>query len=356
MRGIKKLIYATGKCRPEKAEKADLDFGRLINNLYVGLLGREPEAGAVEQWLGQLERGADANQIIEQFLESEEFNRRKSNTNRMFVPPGHFYSPIVNIDEVRPLFERETRPPMQLQGISIDGEAMLALWGQLLPHLRDTRFPEEQTAGSRYFFNNPAFSYGDGSVLSAMLRLFQPERLVEVGSGYSSACAMDTVEYYLDGRVSVTFVEPYPELLTKLLGEETSERVSIQATGVQDTDLVTFTQLKAGDFLFIDSTHVMKTGSDVCHELFTVLPALNSGVFVHFHDIFWPFEYGAEWVLKENRSWNELYGLRAFLMYNEAFEVVFFNDYFVHHFRETIQADYPAMLKNSGGSIWLRKV
>jgi hypothetical protein len=61
-------------------------------------------------------------------------------------------------------------------------------------------------------------------------------------------------------------------------------------------------------------------------------------------------------VLKKNRSWHELYGLRAFLLYNEAFEVVFFNDYFVRYFRETIQADYPAMLKNSGGSIWLREV
>jgi hypothetical protein len=111
---------------------------------------------------------------LSNFLESEDFNRRKSNTNRMFVPPGHFYWPIVNVDEVRPLFERETRPRTQLQGISIDGEAMLALWRQLLPHLGITRFPEEQTAGSRYFFNKPAFSYWDGSVLSAMLRLFEP--------------------------------------------------------------------------------------------------------------------------------------------------------------------------------------
>ena len=94
----------------------------------------------------------------------------------------------------------------------------------------------------------------------------------------------------------------------------------------------------------------MKTGSDVCHELFNILPILKSGVFVHLHDIFWPFEYSAEWVVRENRSWNELYGLRAFLMYNDAFEVVFFNDYFVQHCYDTIQADYPAMLKDSGGN------
>ncbi len=99
----------------------------------------------------------------------------------------------------------------------------------------------------------------------------------------------------------------------------------------------------------------MKTGSDVCHELFDVLPALQPGVFVHFHDIFWPFEYGPNWIVKENRSWNELYGLRTFLMYNDAFEIVFFNDYFARNCRELIEAGYPAMLKNTGGSIWLRK-
>lgn len=352
MRNIKNFVRTLGRSVPGGNSP---DYARLVRNLYAGLLRREPEPGAVEQWASKLEGGRDINEIIELFLASEEFNRLSRSENRLFVPPGHFYSPIVNVEEVRPQFDKAPPHPAALPAIDLDGERMLAQWKSLLPHLQDMPFPDQAAPGFRYCFQNPAFSYGDGSILSAMLRHFKPKRLVEVGSGYSSACAMDTIERYLDGRVEVGFVEPYPELLIKLLGAETAESVSIQACGVQHADLLTFTRLEAGDFLFIDSTHVMKTGSDVCHELFTVLPALQSGVFVHFHDIFWPFEYGPEWVLQENRSWNELYGLRAFLMYNPAFEVVFFNDYFVRHYRDTVQADYPAMLKNSGGSIWLRK-
>ena len=331
-----------------------LDHQRLVKNLYQGLLHRAPEPDAIEHWVTKLNNGTDINNIIEQFLNGEEFNRLKNNTNRLFVPPGHFYSPIVNVEEVRPLLS-QTQISDQLPAISIDKKALLSLWKQLLPHLKDTPFPDNPAAGHRYHFKNTAFSYGDGSILSAMLRHFKPRRLVEIGSGYSSACSIDTIERYLEDKVAVSFVEPYPQLLKDLLGDDALKRVDIHSTGVQSADMKLFTDLEAGDFLFIDSTHVMKTGSDVCHELFSVLPALKPGVFIHFHDIFWPFEYGKNWVLDENRSWNELYGIRAFLMYNSAFEVVFFNDYFAKNCRDIIEADYPTMLKNSGGSIWLRK-
>ncbi len=331
------------------------DYRRLVENLYRGLLHREPEPGAVEHWTKELMSGVDINDVFDLFTSSDEFRRATDSSNRLFVPPGHFYSPVVNVAEVRPMFSQKAVPPQELPAITVDRSAMLALWQRLLPYLKDMPFPDDPTSGFRYYFKNTAFSYGDGSILSAMLRLLRPKRLVEVGSGYSSACAIDTIDRFLGGNVAVSFVEPYPELLIKLLGEDAQRRVKIHPVGVQHADLSIFTALEAGDFLFIDSTHVMKTGSDVCHELFTILPALKPGVFIHIHDIFWPFEYRADWVLDENRSWNELYGLRAFLMYNAAFEIVFFNDYFVKHHCDRVMADYPTLMKNSGGSIWLRK-
>jgi hypothetical protein len=117
----------------------------------------------------------------------------------------------------------------------------------------------------------------------------------------------------------------------------------------------TFDDLSAGDILFIDSTHIVKTGSDVCCELFEILPRLPAGVLVHFHDIFWPFEYGEDWVLNENRSWNEIYALRAFLTYNSQFEIIFFNDFFRQFRRDLIAQTYPKFLNNTGGAIWLRR-
>ena len=117
-------------------------------------------------------------------------------------------------------------------------------------------------------------------------------------------------------------------------------------------DLSVFDALSANDILFVDSTHVSKTGSDVNHLFFEILPRLASGVLVHLHDIFFPFEYPQDWVLG-GRSWNEIYMLRAFLQYNNAFRIVFMNT-FLEHFHESRFADrMPLCLKNRGGSIWL---
>ena len=225
----------------------------------------------------------------------------------------------------------------------------------LLPFLHEIPFPDEKADGFRYYFRNEAYSYGDASILYAMLRLNPPTRVIEVGSGYSSACTMDTIDRYLPSRVEVTFIEPYPELLRQTLGVQTMECVRLYDKPVQDIPLTVFAELQRGDILFIDFTHIMKSGSDVCYELFEVLPRLAPGVFVHFHDIFWPFEYSEEWVLRENRSWNEIYSIHAFLMYNQEFEIVFFNDFFRRLQPELIAASYPDFLKNTGGALWLRK-
>ncbi len=110
----------------------------------------------------------------------------------------------------------------------------------------------------------------------------------------------------------------------------------------------------AGDVVFIDSSHVVKIGSDVAYILFHILPELQPGVIVHFHDILWPFEYPEDW-LCEGRAWNEAYVLRAFLQFNEAFDILYFNSYIWHHHAERLQQKMPLCMKNPGGSIWLQK-
>jgi hypothetical protein len=105
----------------------------------------------------------------------------------------------------------------------------------------------------------------------------------------------------------------------------------------------------------VDSSHVSKTGSDVNYYLFQILPRLKPGVVIHIHDMFWPFEYLEEWVLSEKRSWNEAYLVHAFLQYNSAFEIVYWNNYAFHFLSAELRAAMPLCLGNEGGSLWLRK-
>jgi predicted O-methyltransferase YrrM len=206
----------------------------------------------------------------------------------------------------------------------------------------------------RYAFDNPAYSWGDGSGLHAMLRHHRPKRIIEIGSGWSSACMVDTVEHYLDGACSLTFVEPNPALVRELIGKFTGQARYFEQP-VQHVPLAIFEELETGDIVFIDSTHVLRTGSDVCFELFEILPCLRPGVLVHFHDMFWPFEYPRAWAVDENRSWNELYAVRAFLTDNAHWRIILFNDYLARFERPMLEVTYPQFLRNSGGALWLER-
>jgi predicted O-methyltransferase YrrM len=326
------------------------DDAELIRLLYRTILHREGSPAEVEAYRGAVEAGRPLGSVVAELAGSAE-------RVPLFVPPGHFYSPVTDPRQVRAYLRRLGDPAAitALPGIEIDRAAMLREYDRLLPFLRTVPFGAERRPGLRYAFDNPAYSWGDGSVLHAMLRARRPRRLVEVGSGWSSACAIDTIERDLDARCAVTFVEPHPELLHSLVG---ATRVGVTTLGcpVQEVPLEVFTALERDDILFIDSTHVAKTGSDVCFEILEILPRLRPGVLVHFHDVFWPFEYPEHWAAGEGRSWNELYMLRAFLLGNPAWRLVAFNHYLSLFARDEIAATYPDFFRNPGGALWLTRV
>ena len=125
---------------------------------------------------------------------------------------------------------------------------------------------------------------------------------------------------------------------------------------IQDVDVSIVDDLNRNDFLFINSTHVLKTGSDVHYEIFRLLPRVKSGVVIHFHDVPYPFEYPDKWIFQDNYSWNEAYAVRAFLMFNHEFRVLFWNSLFARRFSKLIKAEFPLFLRNPGGSIWIERV
>ena len=154
----------------------------------------------------------------------------------------------------------------------------------------------------------------------------------------------------------LTFIEPNVERLHGLLRPNDIGRTKILRQRLQDVDVELFRMLERDDILFIDSTHVAKTGSDVVHYITKILPALNCGVIIHIHDVFYPFEYPEEWVLDENRSWNEIYMVYAFLANNRDYEIEFFNSFMGREYSRKMEECLPIFMVNPGGSLWLRKV
>jgi len=182
----------------------------------------------------------------------------------------------------------------------------------------------------------------------------KPKTIIEVGSGFSSCMTLDTNELYFGGSIATTFIEPYPELLMSLIKNTDKSKIKVIPARLQDVDFDEFETLQANDILFIDSTHVGKINSDVNRIFFDILPRLSPGVHIHFHDIFFPFEYPKAWIY-EGRAWNEAYLLRAFLQYNNKFSVVLINTFVEHFHKAFFQKKMPLCLKNTGGSLWMRK-
>lgn len=277
-----------------------------------------------------------------------------TDTPQLF-PPGHFYSAIPSLTELRGKDARLFGPPLMLvPGVDLNVAGQLELLEILATYYPEVPFPEEKSAGQRYFFKNDFYSYGDAIVLYGMLRHLRPNRIIEVGSGYSSCVMLDTNERFLQSQSALTFIEPYPAILNSVMNNNDNERATILTQRVEDVDLAVFKQLDPGDILFIDSTHVSRIGSDVNYLFFEVLPALQDGVYIHIHDIFYPFGYPKEWIY-QGRQWNESYLLHAFLQYNAAFTIVYFATFLDQFFRDRLQTLMPLCLKNPGGNIWLVK-
>ena len=259
---------------------------------------------------------------------------------------GHFYGPYPNIawcekyeeQHENVLYDISLRESEQVEWL----HKMQTLFSSL------PKWKAEPTQQYRYYFPNGAYDIGDALVLHCMIRLLEPKRILEVGSGFSSAVMLDTNDSYFQKRIKLSFVEPYPQRLKNLLREE--EEINLAEDILQNIDLEYFKQLEQDDILFIDSSHVAKRDSDVNRIFFEILPNLQSGVYIHFHDILNGFVYPFAWD-KAGRVWSEAYLLRAFLMNNNAYEIIYYSDMM----REEMRKIFPYEPYYGGGSIWLRK-
>ena len=273
---------------------------------------------------------------------------------------GHYYSPVPSIKQIRSRQAEIFDANKSVDGIDLREQAQWELLQQFQRYYEDLPFDfvKEFDPALRYKSKGAWYRYSDVVMLYGMMRHFRPKRIIEVGSGASSAVMLDVRDrWFSPDNLALTFIDPYPKRLFRQLKNADFETCTILKRTIQQTDLTLFDTLEAGDFLFIDTSHVSKVGSDVNHIFFEILPRIVSGVFIHFHDIFYPFELPKSWILKKKRYWNENYLLRAFLMYNAHYEVIMFNSFLHKRYFDFFLAHMPACLEDfhNTGSIWIEK-
>lgn len=315
-------------------------------------LRRAPDEPGKQHHLASLASGATRVAVLNTFASSPEYADRERASQ--WVPAGHFYSPYPSIEEVQE-YKNGPRAAGAMGGIDFQDEAQFALMEAFAKLYGDIPFADKPVNGLRYGYINSSYPAGDSIPLHCMIRHLRPKRIIEVGCGNSSCASLDTNDRFFDSKIEMSFIEPYPDFFHSLLRPEEKSRVRLLVQRLQDVPVSEFERLEPKDILFIDSTHISKLNSDVNYFLFEIFPRIRPGVFIHIHDVFFPFEYPVEW-LEEGRAWNEQYILRAFLQFNDRFKIRFFNTYLFQKHRAWFEKHMPRCLAHPGGSIWLERV
>lgn len=283
-----------------------------------------------------------------------ELSEARETTRKLWVPPGHAHSPIPDLDDVR---RRESelfgRPPEELPGVDTLVEEQLTIVREMKRWGAEPPFPAGGD-GRRSSYEDPAYGWGDVALLHAFLRKLRPRRVVCAGAGPFVPALLDLNEHVYGRTVAITVVDPDAERLRPLLKKEDAEKVRLLPARVHEVPFDTFTSLAPGDVLLLETSHVSRTGSDLNHLLFRVLPRLKAGIHVHPNGVFWPFEYPSAWVA-EGRAWNEAYLWRAFLLNNQSWEIAVFASFLETAHRGAILKELPQWQRTRGGGFWIRR-
>ena len=197
----------------------------------------------------------------------------------VYGKPGHYYSPldtISNIEDKKELISDSTTPIHETD-LNTSGQLDLLFslkeFNKLIPFDNDP---------SQCIYNpdNIYFLRTDATTLFSMIMHLKPKRIIEVGSGYSSALMLDTNRIYFNNSIDIKCIEPYPDRLLSLLKDQDKSSVQIYESFIQDMDLALFRQMDENDILFIDSSHISKVLSDVNFIIFEIFPQLKKNVYI----------------------------------------------------------------------------
>jgi len=254
------------------------------------------------------------------------------------IRPIHYYEPIPDFRAIT--LEQITR---RREFLSIDFN-----WDNQLALLNDLIAYRDELSALEFNFDNGYFSGFDAAVYYSLIRHLKPQQIIEIGGGYSTQLAAKALR--ANGGGKLTCIEPYPE---RLNGD-----IDLIQKRVEEIDVDFFSCLQPDDILFIDSSHAVKFGSDVCYEFLQLLPRLAPGVWIHVHDIFFPHDYPAEWLIERRMALNEQYLLEAFLSFNKEFQVALANYWLcLDHTHEAARLWPHALTANYGASsLWMRRI
>lgn len=269
------------------------------------------------------------------------------------ITPDNFYSPIPNISEL----EREFPNESGMFGLKLNLEEQICLLNEIVSgySIEYNSFDIRSSNPDSFHLDNDAFSGIDPYVYYCMIRYFKPKKIIEIGSGYSTLLAHQALKRN-NSDFKFIIIDPWPRDFTNRFLSNNSSSLMHFSEKAENIDINTYLNLQKNDILFIDGSHVVRIGGDVCFLVLELLPQLSSGVIIHFHDIFIPNDYPKDWVVNKHLFWSEQYLLQAYITENDNVEILFASNFVSKKAPKILKNTFPMALWWGGGSFWIRKL
>ena len=219
------------------------------------------------------------------------------------VSPSNYYSSLPSLKDIEQSFEYSSVEPPFANNALFNLEALKTVLNDLITYAGDFNPPKEgnEDAPLGYFLQNPQFSKSDPFAAFALIKKHRPRSIVEIGSGFSTLLLVATQQFH-GGKV--VCVDPYPRSFVRELAA--TGQLSLIEKPVQELTASHLNSLTTnGDFIFIDSTHTVKTGSDCVHLYLRLIPNLQSKILIHVHDVFLPYPLPRHWLVDHQIFWTE---------------------------------------------------
>lgn len=246
---------------------------------------------------------------------------------KIVILPDHYYIPVSNILNLRK--DKSWQKKTNLHGIDIS-------LNNQIKNIRKIVLPfKEEYKDGKYYIKAVNQNAGQGfgvieaQALFGTIKHYSPKKIIEIGSGVST--------YIMEsaGANNITCIEPYPsDYLIK------NKNIKLIQQKLENINEKLFLDLGKGDFLFIDSSHTLKIGSDISKIYLEIIPILNPGVIVHIHDIFFPYNYPRD---ADNTifQWMETQLLQSLMINNSKLEILFCMSHLHYEYPEELTKLFP---------------
>lgn len=272
------------------------------------------------------------------------------NSIGIFPLTDHYYEPQFNFNRlVKSLHENRNLP-----GIHLNLDQQLKNISNLIykNELVELNL-ENKSPNYKFSLKNTFFRHGDAEIYYQLIRYLKPKNILEVGSGHSTLIALEAIKKNEENdkiKTQITCIEPYENNWLNNLN------IQVLRKKIEDIEKSYYLNLSNGDMLFIDSSHIIRPQGDVLKIYLEIIPKLNKGVIVHIHDIFTPKNYPSQWLVQENKFWNEQYLLEALIMNDNKYEIFLMLNYLKNNALNELQKICPYMTSHHDPSSFYLKI